>query len=52
MVPNSWILKCLEVTKVADDVIMLIKSSMSKWETELLSGKQKLGKLRIQRGVF
>ena len=52
MVPHSWILKSLEVTKVADNVIMLIKRSMSKWETELLSGKQKLGKVRIQRGIF
>ena len=52
MVPHSWILKSLEVTKVADNIIMLIKRSMSKWETELLSGKQKLGKVRIQRGIF
>ena len=52
IVPDSWILKFLEVTEAADNVIMLMNRSMSKWQTELLSGKQKLGKVRIQRGIF
>ena len=52
MIPHSWIIRCLEIFKVADNIKKFIKNSMSHWETELTSGGQSLGKVKIQRGIF
>ena len=52
MIPHSWIIRCLEIFKVADNIKEFIKKSMSHWETELTSGGQSLGKIKIQRGIF
>ena len=39
MIPHSWILKCLDIFKVADNIKRLTRQSMLGWETELTSGK-------------
>ena len=38
MVLHSWMLKCLEIFKVADNIKILIMNSMENWKTELTSG--------------
>ena len=52
MIPHSWILKCLEIFGVADNIAELVKNSMTEWETELTSGNKMLGKVKINRGIF
>ena len=52
MVPHSWILKCLDIFKVADNVKKLLRQSMLNWETELTSGNERLGTVKIKRGIF
>ncbi|XP_063610625.1 uncharacterized protein LOC134784476 [Penaeus indicus] len=39
MIPQSWILRCLEMLEVADNIRSLLGNSMKNWETELTSGK-------------
>ena len=52
MVPHSWILKCLDIFRVADNVKKLLRQSMLNWETELRSGNERLGTVKIKRGIF
>ena len=49
MVPHSWILKTLELAGTARNIIEL---RMQSWRTVLFSGKKKLGKVNIKRGIF
>ena len=52
MIPHSWIMKCLDMFKVADNVRRMIKKSMKKWNTELMVNGTKLGNVKIKRGIF
>ena len=52
MVPHGWILKTLEIVGTAGYIIELLKRSMQSWRTFLFSGKNKLGKVNIRRGIF
>jgi len=52
MVPLSWILKCLDIFKIAKNVKQLLRNSMKKWETELTSSGESLGQVKIKRGIF
>ena len=40
VVPQSWIISCLKMYKLSDDVIDFIKKSMKTWIVELTAGKK------------
>ena len=52
MVPHSWIMECLKLVQVSDNVIDFIEKSMKKWQTELTSYGEILGKVNMRRGIF
>ena len=52
MVPHSWIIKCLDLFGVAEDIKSLLVSSMEKWKVMLCSGNCELGEVEIKRGIF
>ena len=52
MVPQSWILKCLELSEIAANTSKLIENSMKTWRTTLVAGSTVLGKVNIRRGIF
>ena len=52
MVPHSWIIECLKLVQVSDNVIDFIEKSMKKWQTELTSYGEILGKVNMRRGIF
>ena len=52
MVPQAWITKALKLIRAAPGVIALLKSSMTDWKTELISGDINLGEVKINRGIF
>ena len=52
MVPHSWIIKCLTMFGVAQNIINFLQMSMGKWTTELTSGNNVLGEVDIKRGIF
>ena len=52
MVPHSWILTCLTMFKVADNIHNLIRKSMRSWTVELTSGGEMLGDVKVMRGIF
>ena len=52
MVPHSWIIECLKLTHLAENIINFVKKSMSSWRTELTSSGEMLRSVRIRRGIF
>lgn len=52
MVPHSWIVEMLNLTKVAENVKTLLIGSMDNWKTMLTSNGERLGEVGIKRGIF
>ena len=48
MFPHGWIVKALKLIGAAPDVIAFLKSTMTGWKTELISGNINLGKMNIK----
>ena len=52
MVPHSWIIECLDLSGVAENIKSLLVNSMEKWKVMLCSGNSELGEAEIKRGIF
>ena len=52
MVPRSWIIECLDLFGVAENIKSLLGNSMEKWKVILCSGNSELGEVEIKRGIF
>ena len=52
MVPHSWIIECLDLFGVAENIKSLLVNSMEKWKVMLCSGTSELGEVEIQGGIF
>ena len=52
MVSYSWIIKCLDLFGVAENIKSLLVNSMEKWKVMLYSGNSELGEVEIKRGIF
>lgn len=51
-VPHSRLLKCLQVFRVADEVINIMESSMAQWKTHLSVGIKRFGSMSIRRRIL
>ena len=52
MVPHSWIIECLDLFGVAENIKNLLVNSMEKWKVMLCSGNSELDEVEIMRGIF
>ena len=52
MVPHSWIIKCLDLFGVAENIQSLLVNSMEKWKVMICSGNSELSDVEIKRGIF
>ena len=52
MVPHSWIIECLDLFGLAENIKSLLVNSMEKGEVMLFSGNSELGEVEIMRGIF
>ena len=52
MVPHSWIIKCLQLFGIAENVRKFMKDSMRSWKLELTSSGEGFGDVHIHRGIF
>ena len=48
MVPHSWIIGCLDLFGVAENIKSLLVNSMEKWKVMLCSGNSELGEVEIK----
>ena len=51
MVPYSWIVECLEMLGIAENVKKFLIYSTKTWKTELTSSGERLGVNHIRRGL-
>ena len=52
MVPHSWIIECLDLFGVAENIKSLLVNNMAKWKVMLSSGNSELGEVEIKPGIF
>ena len=52
MVPHLWIIECLDLFGVAENIKSLLVKSMEKWKVMLCSGNSALGEVEIKQGIF
>ena len=52
MVPHSWILECLALFGVAENIRVLLVNMTKSWQTFLTSNGVNLGEVNIKRGIF
>ena len=51
-VPHSWILECLDMLGIVDNVRSFLEKSMKKWKFLLTSSVSDLCKADVNRGIF
>ena len=52
MVPHLWIIECLDLFGVAENIKSSLVNSMEKWKVTLCSGNSELGEVEIKQGIF
>ena len=52
MVPHSWILRMLNISKVAGNITSFLSNTMVHWKTNLTCNGNELGSIEIKRGIF
>jgi len=52
LVPHSWLLKIMDLSKIAGDIRELIANSMNNWNTDLSCAGKFLCNVDIKRGIF
>ena len=52
MVLQTWVINCLKMDKISDEVINFIEKTMKTWKEELTVGERSLAEAKVQRGIF
>ena len=52
MFPHSWILECMRLTGVSEDIMQMVEKSMQNWKTILTSAGKELAEVQIRRSIF
>ena len=52
MIPQSWIINCLKMYIISEEVINLFEKTIKTWRVELTAGGQSFVETKIQRGIF
>ena len=52
MLPQRWILHCLKMYKIPQEVINFIEQTMKTWRVELTAGGRSIAETKIQKGIF
>ena len=52
MVPHSWIVECLGMVGVSEQIKLLLSERMKAWRVDLTCNNQSLGRVDIKRGIF
>ena len=51
MVPHSWIIECLDLFGVPENIKSLLVNSMERWKVMLCLGNSESGEVEIKRGI-
>ena len=50
--PHSWIIECMEMAGIVDNLINLLQKSIDYWKVSLTSSGEDLGDVEVKRGIF
>ena len=51
MIPHLWILECMRLTGVSENIMQMVENSMQNWKTMLTSAGKELAEVHIRRGI-
>ena len=52
MIPHSWIIECLDLLGVVENIKSLLVNCIKKWKVMLCSANYELGEVEIQPDIF
>ena len=52
MIPHSWILECMRLAGVSENIMQMVENNMQNWKTMLTSAGKELAEVHIRRGIF
>ena len=52
MAPHSWIVKCLSMVRVSEEIKHFLSESMKAWRVDLTCNNQSLGRVDVKQGIF
>ena len=52
MVPHSWIVECLDMVGVSEQIKHFLSESVKAWKVDLTCNNQSLGGVDIKQGIF
>ena len=52
MVPHSWIIECMKLVNIAENITQFIERTMPNWKTVLTASGKTLCEVDIKRGIF
>ena len=52
LVPHSWIIECMKMFGIAENVTNFLGKSMEQWKLSLTSNGKDLGEVDVKRGIF
>ena len=52
MIPHLWILECMKLTGVSQNIMQMVENSMQNWKTMLTFGGKELAEVHIRQGIF
>ena len=52
MIPHSWILECMRLTGVCENIMQTMENSVQNWETMLTSAGKELAEVHIRQDIF
>ena len=52
LVPHSWVNKCMELFRIAENLRTFLQKSMQQWRLSLMASGEDLGEFNVKRGIF
>ena len=52
MIPHSWVLECMRLTGVSENIMQMVENSIQNWKTMFTSAGKGLAEIYIKRGIF
>ena len=52
MIPHSWVLECMRLTGVSENIMQMVENSIQNWKTMFTSAGKGLAEIHIRRDIF
>ena len=52
LVPHSWVIECMEMFGIAENLRTFLQKSMQQWRLSLTANGEDLGEVNVKKGIF